>query len=131
MDVQAAHASTSSARTALFPKVCLVYYGLLSKCRGDKISQVTFKTFGCGAAITASSILTEKIKGLPMDETLERSDRIIEEIFLQLPEKKEPCLKMAANALKLAIEENGSGLAQRMCWKKGEDRRGIAHFYWL
>ena len=75
------------------------------KCRGGRISQVTFKTFGCRAAIAASSILTEKIKGLPIDEALERSDRIVEEIFSQLPEEKGPCLKMAVNALKLAIEE--------------------------
>ncbi|OGP87659.1 MAG: hypothetical protein A2157_01895 [Deltaproteobacteria bacterium RBG_16_47_11] len=75
------------------------------KCNGNKISEVTFKTFGCGAAIAASSILTERIKGSTVDEALKISEGILEEILSQLPEEKIPCFKLAAHALELAIEE--------------------------
>jgi nitrogen fixation NifU-like protein len=46
------------------------------KCNEEKISEVTFKAFGCGPAIAASSILTEKIKGLTIVEAFEISKRI-------------------------------------------------------
>jgi len=75
------------------------------KCQGDKISEVTFKTFGCGAAIAASSMLTERIKGSAIDEALKISEGILEEILSQLPAEKIPCFRLATNALKLAIEE--------------------------
>jgi len=75
------------------------------KCHGNRISEVTFKTFGCGAAIAASSILTERIKGSTVDEALKISEEISKEILSQLPEEKIPCFKLAARALKLAIEE--------------------------
>ena len=75
------------------------------KVNGDRITEATFKTFGCGAAIAASSILTERIKGSTVDEALKISEGILEEILSQLPEEKIPCFKLAANALKLAIEE--------------------------
>jgi nitrogen fixation NifU-like protein len=75
------------------------------KCDGNEISEVTFKTFGCGAAIAASSIITERIKGSTVDEALKISEGILEEILSQLPEEKIPCFKLAAHALKLAIEE--------------------------
>ena len=75
------------------------------RCNGNKISEVTFKTFGCGAAIAASSILTERVKGSTVDEALKISEAISEEILSQLPEEKIPCFKLAAHALKLAIEE--------------------------
>jgi len=75
------------------------------KCNGDKISEVTFKAFGCGAAIAMSSILTERIKGSAINEALKRSEAISEEALSQLPEEKIACFKLAANALRLAIEE--------------------------
>jgi nitrogen fixation NifU-like protein len=75
------------------------------KCNGDKISEVTFKAFGCGAAIATSSILTERIKGSTIDEALKISEGISEEAVSKLPEEKITCFKLAANALKLAIEE--------------------------
>ena len=75
------------------------------KVNGNRISQATFKTFGCGAAIATSSILTERIKGSTIDEALEISERISKEILSELPEEKIPCFNLATNALKLAIEE--------------------------
>jgi nitrogen fixation NifU-like protein len=75
------------------------------KVNGNRILQATFKTFGCGAAIATSSILTERIKGSTIDEALKISERISKEIFSQLPKEKIPCFTLATNALKLAVEE--------------------------
>lgn len=75
------------------------------KCNGDKISEVTFKAFGCGAAIATSSILTKRIKGSTIDEALKISEGISEEALFQLSEEKITCFKLAANALRIAIEE--------------------------
>jgi nitrogen fixation NifU-like protein len=75
------------------------------KVNGDRISQATFKTFGCGAAIATCSILTERIKGSTIDEALNISERISKEILSELPKEKIPCFTLATNALKLAIEE--------------------------
>jgi len=78
---------------------------LFIRCDANKISEVTFRAFGCGAAIAASSILTERIKGSTVDEAMKISEGISEEILSQLPEEKIPCFKLASNALRLAIEE--------------------------
>ncbi|MEW6377324.1 MAG: iron-sulfur cluster assembly scaffold protein [Thermodesulfobacteriota bacterium] len=71
----------------------------------NKITEATFKTFGCGAAIATSSILTERIKGTTLDEALKISEETSKEVLSQLPEEKIPCFTLAADALKLAIEE--------------------------
>jgi nitrogen fixation NifU-like protein len=75
------------------------------KVNGNRISQATFKTFGCGAAIATCSILTERIKGSTIDEALKISERISKEILSKLPKEKIPCFTLATDALKLAIEE--------------------------
>jgi nitrogen fixation NifU-like protein len=72
---------------------------------GDKIVEAKFKTFGCGAAIATSSILTERIKGATLDEALKISERTSEEVLSQLPKEKIPCFTLATDALRLAIEE--------------------------
>jgi nitrogen fixation NifU-like protein len=75
------------------------------KVNGNRISEATFKTFGCGAAIATSSILTERIKGATLDEALKISEETAEEVLSQLPKEKAPCFTLATDALKLAIEE--------------------------
>lgn len=71
----------------------------------DKIMEAKFKTFGCGAAIATSSILTERIKGATLDDALKISEETSQEILSQLPKEKVPCFTLAKEALKLAIEE--------------------------
>jgi nitrogen fixation NifU-like protein len=68
------------------------------KVNGDKIIEAKFKTFGCGAAIATSSILTERIKGATLEEALKISEETSKEVLSQLP-------TLATDALKLAIEE--------------------------
>lgn len=75
------------------------------KVNGGKISDAKFKTFGCGAAIATSSILTERIKGATLDEALKISEETSQEVLAQLPKEKIPCFVLATDALKLAIEE--------------------------
>jgi len=75
------------------------------KVNGDKIVDAKFKTFGCGAAIATSSILTERIKGATLDEALKISEETSKEVLAQLPKEKIPCFILASDALRLAIEE--------------------------
>ncbi|MCK5552761.1 MAG: iron-sulfur cluster assembly scaffold protein [Deltaproteobacteria bacterium] len=75
------------------------------KVKEDVIVDAKFKTFGCGAAIATSSVITEKIKGKGIEEALRISDETAKEILSQLPPEKFPCFTLAANALKLAVEE--------------------------
>jgi nitrogen fixation NifU-like protein len=78
---------------------------LFIKTNGDKIVEAKFKTFGCGAAIATSSILTERIIGATLDEAIKISDETSKEVLAQLPIEKVPCFTLATDALKLAIEE--------------------------
>jgi nitrogen fixation NifU-like protein len=75
------------------------------KVDGNRILHATFKTFGCGAAIATSSILTERIKGATIEEALEIAEKISKEILSKLPQERITCFHLATNALKLAIEE--------------------------
>ena len=75
------------------------------KTNGDKIVEAKFKTFGCGAAIATSSILTERIIGATLDEAMKISEETSKEVLAQLPKEKVPCFTLATDALKLAIEE--------------------------
>jgi len=75
------------------------------KVNGERIIDAKFKTFGCGAAIATSSVLTERIKGATLDEALRISEETSKEVLSQLPEEKIPCFILATDALKLAIEE--------------------------
>jgi nitrogen fixation NifU-like protein len=75
------------------------------KVEKDIIVDSKFKTFGCGAAIATSSIITEKIKGKSIEEALRISDEAAKEIVDQLPQEKLPCFTLAANALRLAVDE--------------------------
>jgi nitrogen fixation NifU-like protein len=75
------------------------------KVEKDVIVDAKFKTFGCGAAIATSSIITEKIKGKGIEEALRISDETARDIVSQVPQEKLPCFTLAANALKLAVEE--------------------------
>ena len=78
---------------------------LFIKVNGNKIVDAKFKTFGCGAAIATSSILTERIKGATLDEALKISEETSKEVLSKLPKEKVPCFTLATDALKLAIEE--------------------------
>ena len=71
---------------------------------GDKIVDAKFKTFGCGSAIASSSLATEWVKGMTLDEAQDlKNTAIVEE--LGLPPVKIHCSVLAEEAIKSAIED--------------------------
>jgi len=61
------------------------------KVDGDKITDVKFKTFGCGAAIATSSIATEMIKGATINDALKLTNKAVVEALDGLPPAKIHC----------------------------------------
>ncbi|KLU66450.1 Fe-S cluster assembly scaffold protein NifU [Desulfosporosinus sp. SYSU MS00001] len=72
---------------------------------GDVIKDVKFKTFGCGAAVATSSMVTEMVKGKTLDEALEISNAAVAEALGGLPPAKMHCSNLAADALHAAIKD--------------------------
>lgn len=81
----------------------------------DVITDVKFKTFGCGAAIATSSMVTELVKGKHLKEAEEISNKTVAEALDGLPPVKMHCSNLAADALHAAIEDyrNKKGKANR------------------
>ena len=75
------------------------------------ITDVKFNTFGCGSAIATSSMATELIKGKPIEEALELSNKAVVEALDGLPAYKLHCSVLAEQAVRAAVldyyEKNG------------------------
>jgi nitrogen fixation protein NifU and related proteins len=71
----------------------------------DHIDDVKFKTFGCGAAVATSSMVTEMVKGKTLAEAADISNKAVAEALGGLPANKMHCSNLAADALHLAIED--------------------------
>ena len=71
----------------------------------DVIIDAKFKTFGCGAAIATSSMVTELVKGKKIDEALDISNKAVAEALGGLPKVKMHCSVLAEDALKAAIDD--------------------------
>ena len=69
------------------------------------ISDVKFETFGCGSAIASSSMATELIKGKPISEALELTNKAVVEALDGLPAHKLHCSVLAEEAIKSAIAD--------------------------
>lgn len=68
------------------------------------IEDVKFRTFGCGAAIATSSVITEMVKGKTVEEALDITNKQVAEELGGLPENKMHCSNLAADALHKAID---------------------------
>ncbi len=84
--------------------VCGDMMTMYIKVKDDKIEDIKFKTFGCGAAIATSSMTTELAKGKTLDEALEISRQDVAEALDGLPPVKMHCSNLAADALHEAIK---------------------------
>ena len=71
----------------------------------DVITDIKFKTFGCGAAIATSSMITEMAIGKTLDEALKITRDDVAEELEGLPPVKMHCSNLAADALQAAIED--------------------------
>ena len=85
--------------------VCGDIMELYIKVNDGIIVDAKFKTFGCGAAIATSSIVTEMVKGKRIEEALKISNKAVAEALDGLPPVKMHCSVLAEEALKSAIED--------------------------
>ena len=71
----------------------------------DIITDVKFETFGCGSAIASSSMATELIKGKPVSEALQLTNKAVAEALDGLPAHKLHCSVLAEEAIKSALKD--------------------------
>ena len=75
------------------------------KVKENRIEDIKFKTFGCGAAIATSSMTTELAKGKTLEEAMNITRASVAESLGGLPKVKMHCSNLAADALHAAIED--------------------------
>jgi len=75
------------------------------KIEDDMVKDVSFETFGCGSAIASSSMATELIKGKPLSEALQLTNKAVTEALDGLPVHKIHCSVLAEEAIKLAVKD--------------------------
>ncbi|UCH37185.1 MAG: Fe-S cluster assembly scaffold protein NifU [Candidatus Bathyarchaeota archaeon] len=83
--------------------VCGDLMNIYIKVQDNRISDVKFKTFGCGAAIATSSMITELAKGKTLDEALKITKQDVADSLDGLPPVKMHCSNLAADGLHDAI----------------------------
>lgn len=85
--------------------VCGDIMEMYIKVKDKVITDVKFKTFGCGAAIATSSMATEMIKGKTIDSALALTNKAVAEALDGLPPVKMHCSVLAEEAVKAAIDD--------------------------
>ncbi len=91
--------------------VCGDLMKIFIKVKDDHIEDIKFQTFGCGAAIATSSMVTEMVKGKTLDEALTVSNKAVAEALGGLPPQKMHCSNLAADGVHEAIKDYRSKLA--------------------
>jgi len=85
--------------------VCGDMMSIYIKVKDDKIDDIKFRTFGCGAAIATTSMTTELAKGKSLDEAIKITRQDVADELGGLPPVKMHCSNLAADALHEAIED--------------------------
>ena len=75
------------------------------KIEDETIADVKFETFGCGSAIASSSMATEMIKGKPVAEAMQLTNKAVAEALDGLPDYKMHCSVLAEEAIKAAMKD--------------------------
>jgi nitrogen fixation NifU-like protein len=75
------------------------------KVKDNRLDEVKFKTFGCGAAIAVSSMVSEMAMGKTLDEAMKITPRLVAEELEGLPKQKLHCSNLGAQALNKAIQD--------------------------
>ena len=75
------------------------------KIEDDLISDIRFKTFGCGAAVATSSMATELVKGKTIQEALNITNKVVVDALDGLPSAKLHCSVLAEQGIKAAIQD--------------------------
>ncbi len=75
------------------------------KVKENRITDIKFLTFGCGAAVATSSMVTELVKGKTLEEALKVTNQEVADSLDGLPPIKMHCSNLAEQALKAAIED--------------------------
>ena len=83
--------------------VCGDMMTVFIKVRNDFIEDIKFQTFGCGAAIAVSSMVSEMAKGKKLDEAMKISNQSVAHALGGLPKNKLHCSNLGADALHMAI----------------------------
>jgi nitrogen fixation NifU-like protein len=85
--------------------VCGDMMTIYIKVKNNRLEDIKFKTFGCGAAIATSSMMTELAKGRTLEEALKITRANVADALGGLPPIKMHCSNLAADALHAAIED--------------------------
>ena len=75
------------------------------KIEDDVVQDVKFETFGCGSAIASSSMATELIKGKPVSEAMQLTNKAVAEALDGLPAYKMHCSVLAEEAIQKALDD--------------------------
>ena len=75
------------------------------KVKDNRIDDIKFQTFGCGAAIAVSSMVSEMARGKTIEEASKITNQMVAEALEGLPKQKMHCSNLGADALQKAIEE--------------------------
>ena len=78
---------------------------IFMKIEDDVISDISFKTFGCGAAVATSSMATELVKGKTIEEALSITNKAVAEALDGLPAVKMHCSVLAEQGIKAALQD--------------------------
>jgi len=85
--------------------VCGDLMEMFIKVKDDIITDIKFKTFGCGSAIATSSMVTEMVKGMSIDKAMKVTRNDVADELDGLPPQKMHCSNLAADALHEAIKD--------------------------
>jgi nitrogen fixation NifU-like protein len=85
------------------------------KIEDDIVTDIKFETFGCASAVASSSMATELIKGKPLKEVMELTNKAVAEALDGLPDYKMHCSVLAEEAIQAALEDYFKKYPEKRC----------------